>query len=44
MKTDGDNIKLYNSGSIECKLNLDRGAIVLIALLSGGDYSNVSYL
>jgi hypothetical protein len=32
---------MYPSASIIDKIGLDRGAIIMIALLSGGDYSKV---
>jgi hypothetical protein len=36
-----DQIEMYPSASILDKIDLNRGAVIIIALLSGGDYSKV---
>jgi len=34
-----DEVKVYTSAHVLGQIELDRGAMILIALLSGGDYS-----
>lgn len=38
---DGEHVATYRASDVTAKVGLTRGGLVLIALMAGGDYSNV---